>query len=76
LLTNLPKKCLLLNLNQKVLHLFILAKTPQLRYEPEVGFNFYFDMVDLLPRKFRTLQVVFGGYNGDKRAIDPKTIRL
>ena len=46
------------------------------KYDPEVGFNLYFDFVSRLQRQFRSMRIVYAIYNVRRPIVSPSLIDI
>jgi hypothetical protein len=46
------------------------------KYDPEVGFNLYFDFVSRLQRQFRSMRIVYAVYNVRRPIVSPSLIDI
>lgn len=45
-------------------------------YDPDIGFNLFFDMVTNLQRQFRSMRIVYAVYNVSRSVVPPSLIDI
>ena len=44
------------------------------KYDPNVGFNLFFDFASKLMRQFRSMRIVYGVYNVNRSVVNPSLV--